>query len=155
MPTAQIPIQPARGFHVLDEFQRQYLKFNGREPRTLEEVAIARAEYLHRKRLAEIKALREKMALLDALLPALAARGIQIGHRDITTWDRKTLRFTTAFTPDNKFFDALIAVGFKEVERKDSFRDEQRVTLKHGRALLVSIDVKKAPVAAEAPGGTR
>jgi hypothetical protein len=134
-------------FRLVDEFQAGYIKFNGREPRTLEELAIAKADYEHRRRLAEIKAMSKKLALLDAFLPALAESGVKLGYREINTWDGgKTLRFTTfdSREGDKKLFDALIALGFKEIERKDSFRDEQTVTLKHGRWLVVSLDVKKA-----------
>jgi hypothetical protein len=143
-------VSRAPSFLLLDSFQASYLKFNGREPRTLEEVAIARADYEHRRRLAEIKAIAKKLALLNEFLPALAEYGVNIGSRNITTWDNgKTLRFTSPISGfDNRLFDALIALGFKEVERKDSFRDEQTVTIKHGRALLISIDVKKAAASA-------
>jgi hypothetical protein len=146
----------AARFRLVDEFQAGYIKFAGREPRTLEELAIAKADYEHRRRLAQIKAMSKKLALLDAFLPALAERGISLRHRDINTHDKaKTLRIQSPiFGRDNKFVDALIALGFKEIERKDSFRDEQTVTLQHGRWLRVSLDVKKAaaPVAAETTG---
>jgi hypothetical protein len=143
-------VSRAPSFLLLDSFQASYLKFNGREPRTLEEVAIARADYEHRRRLAEIKAIAKKLALLNEFLPALAEYGVNIGSRNITTWDNgKTLRFTSPISGfDNRLFDALIALGFKEVERKDSFRDEQTVTIKHGRALRISIDVTKAAASA-------
>lgn len=129
--------------HLVDQYQT-HLKFNGRTPSTL---------YEHRRRLAEVKALGAKLAQLDAFLPALAERGIRLCYRDLSTWDGgKTLRIQPpALELDNKLCDALLALGFKEVERKDSFRDEQTVTLKHGRALLVSLGVKKA---AAAPTGT-
>lgn len=144
---------PAGRFRLLDDFQASYLKFNGREPRTLQELALARAERNHRIRLAEIKAMAPKLALLDELLPALAARGVTLSHRDAATLDGgKTLRVMHAFGADNKFCEALMAVGFKEIDRRDSFRDEQTVTLKHGRSLLIQLDVKKpaATTAAEA-----
>jgi hypothetical protein len=153
-PSSASPSKAARArFRLVDDFQAGYIKFQGREPRTLEELAIAKADYQHRRRLAEIKALAKKLALLDAHLPALAERGIKLGHREINTWDGgKTLRFTSfGGDCDKKLFDALIALGFKEVERKDSISDEQTVTLKHGRALLVSVDVKKPAAASAAP----
>ncbi len=134
-------------FRLVDDFQAGCIKFAGREPRTLEELAIARADYEHRRRLAEIKAMSKKLALLDAFLPALAERGIKLNRRDITTYDGKTLRMPEPmFERDNKLSAALIDLGFREIERKDIFRDEQTVTLKHGRALLISLTVKKAPV---------
>lgn len=151
MPTPQAPSHPALAAHpprfrLLDDFQARYLKFNGREPSTLEELACARADYEHRRRLAEIKIMAKKLALLDAFLPELAARGVSLAYRDIVTHDHgKTLRVGTVFVEtSNRLLDALIALGFKEIARKDSFRDEQTVTIKHGRALLISLDVKKA-----------
>lgn len=147
--------RPTR-FRLLDDYQAQYIKFAGREPRTLEELAIALADNEHKRRLAEIKAMSKKLALLDEFLPALAERGVKLWSRDISSYDQgKTLRIASSiFGADPKPFDALIALGFKEVERKDSFRDEQTVTLQHGRWLRVSIDVKKvaAPAAAETGG---
>jgi hypothetical protein len=136
----------AKPFRLLDNFQADYIKFNGREPRTLEELAIARADYEHRRRLAEIKAMGKKLALLDAFLPALAERGVTLNRRDIASYDGgKTLRFYgSVFEDDSKLFAALIALGFKELERKDIYSREQKVTLKHGRALVISLDVKKA-----------
>jgi len=135
----------APSFRLVDDFQAGYLKFNGREPRTLEELLIARANYQHRSRLAEIKAMGKKLALLDEFLPALVERGIRLSWRDIDGRDGgKTVRIHgPSLGADNALFDALVALGFKEIERKDSFRDEQTVTLKHGRALLIAVDVKK------------
>jgi len=147
--------RPAR-FRLLDDFQAGYIKFAGREPRTLEELAIALADNEHRRRLAEIKAMSKSLARLGEFLPALAERDVKLWPRDISTYNQgKTLRISrSVFGDDHKLFDALIALGFKEVERNDSFRDEQTVTLQHGRWLRVSVDVKKAaaPVAAEAAG---
>lgn len=142
---------------LLDDFQAGYIKFAGREPCTLEEVAIAKADYEHRRRLAEIKAMSKKLALLDEFLQALAERGIRLGSRDIGSWDSgKTLRFTCFSISDDKLYEALIALGFKEIQRKDwgSGLREQSVTLKHGRALVVSMDVTKAaaPTAAVTAG---
>lgn len=136
---------PAAPFRLLDDFQAGYIKFAGREPRTLEELAIALADNEHKRRLAEVKAMRKNLARLDEFLPALAGRGVKLCYREIRSHDNgKVLRiYGPMMGADNVFFDALIALGFKEVERKDSFRDEQTVTLKHGRALLIEIDVKK------------
>lgn len=142
-------------FRLLDDFQAGYIKFAGREPRTLAELQIARADYEHRRRLAEVKAISAKLAQLDPFLPALAERGVKLCFRNITSSDGgKTVRiYGPAMGADNALFDALIALGFKEVERRDSFRDEQTVTLKHGRALLISIDVKKVVAPTATPEG--
>lgn len=148
----------APAFRLLDDFQAGYLKFQGREPRTLEELQVARADYEYRRRLAEVKAMRARLALLDPFLPALAERGVKLCYRNISSHDSgKTLRiYGPMHGADNALFDALIALGFKEVERKDSFRDEQTVTVKHGRWLVVSVDVKKAaaPAAEQQPAAT-
>lgn len=138
----------APAFRLVDDFQAGYLKFNGREPRTLEELAIARADYEHSRRRAEIKAAAKKMALLDPFLPALAERGIKLSWRTIGTTDHgKTLRIhTETFSlQDDKLLAALLELGFREVERK-SYSEKtshEYVTLKHGRALLVQIDATK------------
>jgi hypothetical protein len=144
-------------FRLIDDFQAQYIKFAGREPRTLEELAIALADNEHRRRLAEIKAMGKKLALLDEFLPALAERGIKVWARDIHSSDGgKTLRiYPSMFVGnDDKLHAALIDLGFNEVERKSNHRDDT-VTLRHGRWLVVAIDVTKAatPAAAEAAGG--
>jgi hypothetical protein len=149
----------AAPFRLLDDFQAGYIKFNGREPRTLEELLIAKADYEHRRRRAEIKAIAKKLALLDVFLPALAERGVRLCYRDIVGHDSgKSLRiYSPVMGADNKMFEAMVALGFKEIERKDTFRDEQTVTLKHGRALVVLVDVKKAsapaPAVVEVSGG--
>lgn len=123
-----------------------HLKVNGREPQTLEELAVAKANYEHRRRLAEIKVLSAKLAQLDQFLPALAAQGIHLAHRDLCTYDQgKTLRVQTAIcSRDDKLLTALIALGFREIERTDWGSKEQQVKLKHGRSLVVAIDVTKA-----------
>lgn len=133
---------------LLDRWQ-DHLRFQGRAPRTLEELAIAHADYLHRIRLAEIKALRSKLAQLDAFVPALAERGIRLGRREICTYDGgKSLRIPRPLCEmDDKLHAALLELGFREVSRKDWGRDDEQVTLKHGRSLLVQVDVRKAAVA--------
>ncbi|BEP50541.1 hypothetical protein [Variovorax sp. V116] len=132
-------------FRLISDWQK-HLKVNGREPKTLEELAVAKADYEHGRRLAEIKALRAKLAALDQFLPALAERGIQLAHRDLCTYDHgKTVRIQTAMcSRDDKLFSALIDLGFREIERKDWGTKEEQVKLKFGRSLVVTIDVTKA-----------
>ena len=131
-------------FRLISEWQT-HLKVHGREPKTLEELAIAKADSEHRRRLAEIKVLRTKLALLDHFLPALAERGINLAHRDLGTYDHgKTLRIQTAIcSRDDKLHAALIELGFREIERKDWGGKDEQVTLKHGRSLVLVIDVSK------------
>ena len=133
----------APAFRLVDDFEASYIKFDGREPRTLEELAIARSDYEHRRRLAEIKASAKKLDLLEAFLPALAARGIKLAYRKISAWDGgKTLRIEShAIGGDNKLYAALIELGFKEIERAHLWRDEYTVKLQHGRWLVVTFVV--------------
>ncbi|ATA53899.1 hypothetical protein CKY39_12225 [Variovorax boronicumulans] len=141
-------------FRLISDWQK-HLKVNGREPKTLEELAVAKADYEHGRRLAEIKALRAKLAALDQFLPALAERGIQLAHRDLCTYDHgKTVRIQTAMcSRDDKLFSALIDLGFREIERKDWGTKEEQVKLKFGRSLVVTIDVTKAVAIAATDAG--
>lgn len=140
------------GFRLVEDFEASYIKFQGRAPRTLEELLVARADNEHKRRLAEVKLLAKKLALLDEFLPALAQLGAKLQYRSINSTDGgKTIRiWGPAHGPDNTLFNALVALRFKEIERRDSFRDEQTVTLQHGRWLRVEIDVRKPAVAAAA-----
>ena len=131
---------------LVDDYSAPYLKFNGREPRTLEELAIARQEAQHRARLREIKAMAAKLALLDAHLPALVEHGVRIQHyTPYTLDDGKDLSFHAPATDRTcaQLHQALLAIGFQEIERRDWFGRTDRVTLKSGRALLVQLEVPK------------
>lgn len=137
----------APAFRLLDDFQAQYIKFAGREPRTLGELAIARADYEHRHRLAEIKAMAKKLALLDQLLPEIAERGIDLSRRTIYSWDSgKALSIPTGTfeKDDDKLYAVLLDLGFKEIERRDYFGRTDHVMLKHGRALVLRLEVSKS-----------
>lgn len=124
----------------LVEDYESHIKFQGREPRTLEELAIARADYEHRARIAEIKAMAKKLALLQEFLPALAQRRIKLARRKLSLWDSyKTLRIESTISgTDNGLHAALLELGFKEIERSHLYRDEYTVKLQHGRWLVVS-----------------
>jgi len=136
---------------LISQWQK-HLKIDGREPRTLQELALAKAGYDYHRRVAEIKAISTKLALLDELVPALAARGVVFAHRDFTTYNGgKTLRMLPcAMTRDNTLHEALLAVGFREIGRRDWGRGEEMVTLKFGRSLVLEIDVSKAAAPAAA-----
>lgn len=129
--------------HLIDQWSKN-LRFAGRAPRTLEEFNVARAEYDHGRRLAEIKAMRAKLALLGYVVPALANAGVRLADRDITTWDGgKSLRIQPPMlTRDNKLHAALLELGFKEVERGRSVCQDVDVTLKHGRSLVLRITIR-------------
>jgi len=138
---------PAAPFQLLDQWDN-HLKFNGRAPRTLEEISAAHADYLHARRLAEIKSLRAKLALLDPFLRPLHDLGVRLARRDMSTWDHgKTLRIMPAIcTCDDKLHAALVELGFREIEREYAGSKEDRVKMKHGRSLIVVINVTKAAV---------
>lgn len=141
----------APAFRLVDDFQAGYIKFQGREPRSLYELAIAREEARHAGRVAELRKIAKKMALLDEHLPALAERGFKFGYRDIdATDDGKTLRIQTGTfsLEDDKLHRALLELGFREVART-SYGSRDQATLQHGRWLLVKIDVTR-PAAAPA-----
>jgi hypothetical protein len=132
---------------LVDDYTAKAFKFNGREPRTLEELAVARADYEHRRRLAEIKAISSKLAQLEVFLPELMARGTSIHLRNISTCDAgKSLWIESGPFPDNRLQEALLALGFKELERRDWYTGsrDQRVTLKHARLVVVITAVKPA-----------
>lgn len=134
--------QPGAPLRVVDQWT-SHLKFAGREPRTLEELAVARADYDHRRRLAEIGSMRKKLGLLAAFVPALANAGIRVADRDITTWDGgKSLRIQPPLlSRDNKLHAALLELGFRETERRTAAGDVD-ITLKHGRWLVVRITIR-------------
>lgn len=147
-PTPSPSEAPAKApFRLVDDYWQKHLKFNGRTPRTLHELLIARAEHEHQRRLAEIKAMAKKLALLDEHLPALDAHGVKLSYRDISTWDGgKTLRIHPggfSLTCD-KLHEALLAIGFKEVGERRDLGHDQTAKLKHRRSLVVEIDVKRA-----------
>jgi len=143
-------------FRLLDDFQAKYVKFNGREPRTLEELQVARENIRHERRIAEIKSMAKRLELLGSFLPALAERGIKLADREMHGYDRgKTLRlYPSMFSGgnDDKLHATLLELGFREVERRANSRDDT-VSLQHGRWLVVAIDVSKpaAPAADNNP----
>lgn len=143
-------------FRLVDDFQAQYIKFAGRTPRTLEELAIALADNEHRNRLAEVKAMRARLAQLDELLPALAARGVKVWPSNIHGHDHgKTLRIYSGMFERNsdKLHAALLEVGFREVKRESGSAafNTDTVTMQHGRWLVLVIDVSKAAAPAAEP----
>jgi hypothetical protein len=127
-------------FRLVEDYEAPHIKFQGREPRTLEELALARADYEHRSRVAEIKALAKKLELLQEFLPVLAERGIKLARRRLSSWDSgKTVRIESAIGgTDNALHAALLDLGFKEIERSHLYREEHTVKLQHGRWLVVS-----------------
>lgn len=144
--------QQATGAPLVDPRWHSHLKFNGREPRTLEELAIARADYEHKARLGTIKKVSAKLALLQPFLDPLRAAGIDLAKREFDTLDGgKSLRVRTVlFSKEDELHAGLLKLGFREIERKDWGGNDDLVRLKHGRALVVEINVAKAQPAATA-----
>lgn len=125
-----------------------HLKFNGRAPRTLLELGIAQADWEHRRRLAELKSIAKKLEQLETLLSALAEQGIKIHSRDFRTYDNgKTILLSDCFGVDDKLHQALLGLGFREIERKETHVGSRtdRVHLKHGRSLVLTMEVSKLP----------
>lgn len=130
------------------ESWQTHLKIGGRAPRTLAELAWAQADYEHRHRLSQIRAIAPKLAKLDALLPAIQAEGVALHTREITTLDGgKTLTVRRPILEyDDKLHAALLRLGFVEVERRE-FAGEIDVTLRHGRSLRVKVTIRRPQVA--------
>lgn len=147
--------QPATRPRLVEPWQT-HLKYNGREPRTLLELGIAQAESEHRRRLADLKAMAKKLEHFDSMLPALVEQGIKLHFREFKTFDGgKTIWLSGFGGTDDKLYQALLAQGFREIERAEQYKGSRsdRVHLKHGRALVVVLEVTKQavsqPVAAE------
>ena len=140
--------QPAVRLRLVEPWQT-HLKFNGREPRTLLELGIAQADLEHRRRPAELKSIAKKLEQLEAVLPALAEQGIKIHQRDFRTYDNgKTILLSAYFGVDDKLHQALLGLGFREIERKETHFGTRtdNVKLKQGRSLVVAMEVSKLPM---------
>lgn len=138
----------------------------GRTPTRLADLQICHEELRYRRRIAELKALAPKLALLDEVLPDLAKLGIDLSRRDVLLRKQDGIGVVLRYVPeifmrrDDKLRAALIAVGFREIERKQ-MRDDAQVILKHGRALHIMLDVSPealpkadgAPASEAAPAG--
>ena len=146
----QTSTQRAAARQSLIEPWQTHLRFNGREPRTLHELGIAQADYAHRQRRAELKTSAKKLEQIDALLPLLDAQGIKLAGRDFGSYDGgKSITLHIYRTPDDKLHQALLTLGFRELARKEIYAGARtdRVTLKHGRSLVLNLEVSKLPVA--------
>lgn len=128
----------------------------GRTPTRMADLQICQEELRYRRRIAELKTLAPKLALLDELLPDLAKLGVDLSRRDVHLRKEDGIGVVLRFIPDvfsrgdDKLRDALIAIGFREIERKHLGGDAQ-IILKHGRALHIMLDVK--PGALPKPDG--
>lgn len=141
---------------VLGPYQ-DHLKFNGRAPRTLAELQYAKAEYTNRCRVTEITGMRKQLAMLDLFLEPILKAGVRLSYREISAIDQgKGLRIYAPISScerDSKLLEVLLSLGFREIERRAYGLMGDLVRLKHGRWLLVEIEIGK-PVDTAAPGGS-
>lgn len=138
--------QPAAPFALIDSKWQSHLKFAGRAPRTLTELAVARCDAAHRARMIAIKAMAAKLALLDQFAEPLFRLGVSIADRDVHTTDGgKVLRLYPLHfkLTDDDLHLALSTLGFREVLRRSGAGCCDLVNMKHGRALVLAIDVSK------------
>lgn len=150
MNTTTATAPTATAFHLVDDpfWISLYRDHFGRVPKTLADQTTMNEERRHRQRMGEIKAMAPKLALLDALLPDLATHGVRLGHRDITPRREESLGIVLRMYPtvfhqaDDKLHAALLAIGFREIARSNVLGTDT-VTLKHGRALHLQIEVSR------------
>lgn len=150
--------RPAEPYRLIGNFQ-DHLRFQGRKPRTLAEKLQAQADWDHGYRTAQLKRLADKFALLEPFLPHLAELGTPVHNRTFDLWHTKggpTLGIQPSVFSgsqgDEKLNDALLHLGFKEVERTSyTACSLDTVVLKHGRSLRVRIHVSTKPAVASTP----
>ena len=120
-----------------------------RTPTSLQAQAEERAHQDHTRRLAEIKAMAPLLDKLDAFVPALKERGLDIyptglqlhtEHRDGK--QRRVLRIDTCGIIDHRkparWLEVLLALGFTEVSRTSGAYPQ--AVLRNGH-LWVKVDV--------------
>lgn len=127
-------------------------------PAGLYEACLQQEYERHARRLAEIKAMKARLGLLDAFMPALQAAGVP-PLLDLSTWGGKALYVRCCHMTDpartQKMVDTLIAAGMREVER-NTYPTFIRVVLKKGRlSLSLGVDLPRdaKPATAPAPEG--
>lgn len=133
-------------------------------PATLYEACLQQEQERHVRRLADIRDMKARLALLDEFVPALRAAGVAPLLAPMAAWGGKELYVRCSHMTDpvrtKKMVDTLIAAGMREVERM-AYGSYDRVVLKKGRPLVsVLVDLpRQVPAAAPAvapaaaPGG--
>ncbi len=114
-------------------------------PQTLAEKLLANEHERHAARLACIKRMQARLALLDAFMPALNAAGISLHSDDITDWGTKSLYLGSGLLDHKrnaKLANVLLAEGMRVDARKeyDYGTQDVRLELVKGR-LRVSISI--------------
>lgn len=110
---------------------------------SLHDAALAAEERRHADRLAEIKRMRERLAALDAFVPALHEAGVSLRVDDIRDWgSRRLFVGNPALDPArNAVIErVLLAQGMAEESRTPCTIGGYSVDLKKGR-LTVHIHV--------------
>lgn len=125
------------------------------EPATLYDAALKRAtdDLAYRQR--ELKAMRNSLALLDELTPALKERGFELYPGYLAWWatERAITLSLGLFTSKQRYahlFDALVGMGFKVVHHKNVLSYSEAL-LKRGRLALRLNDLPPIPPAPDAP----
>jgi len=104
----------------------------------------------HTARLAVIKRMQARLALLDAFMPAIEQAGISLGLDELTAWGGKSLWLSAGLLDHAaaaRLVNVLAANGMEVDERKDydGAAGGCCVRLKKGR-LLVSVSVDRRSV---------
>lgn len=98
----------------------------------------------HKGRLAAIKRMQARLALLDAFMPAIEAANIFLDLPSLTDWSSKSLWLSTGVlnhSASAQLVNVLVAAGMAVSERKDHPGGDATVHLKKGRLqLTVSVD---------------
>lgn len=113
--------------------------------RTLAESLLAYEHGRHADRLASIKRMGARLALLDAFMPAIAAAGIVLNLDDVREWGGKTIYLGSGLLDHSrnaKLANVLLACGMRVAERKeyDYGHGDVRLELVKGR-LCVSLSI--------------
>lgn len=109
------------------------------EPSTYLGKLIAHEERRHAYRLAEIKKMSTKLIMLEPVAKALEAKGIRLTLDSLLeVYSKSALYLSTGIFDDKnpRLYNALIDLGFQEVER-NSVTIYEQATLKKGRLQVV------------------
>ncbi|MDR3409666.1 MAG: hypothetical protein P4L87_01770 [Formivibrio sp.] len=116
------------------------------KPQTFQQRLLAHELTRHKQRLAEIKKQEPKLRLFEPIAIALAERGLEVALGwSISDYPHDALRITRGSLTgyDQKLYDALVEMGFKEVSRRGNYYVS--VHLKMGR-LTLALTIEEVPV---------
>lgn len=117
-------------------------------PATLHEAAMRLEQVRHADRLAALKRMEARLALLDAYVPALKAAGLSLLISEINDWGGKELYIrSTYFTSPaetQRLLDVLLSEGMKEVERRHYGPTDTVIVAKGRLRLVLSVDLPRA-----------